>query len=158
MKAILSNQPTIIPDNVKWIAGGVLCAAAFLGIRKYIKTKQANAQTEKLNQSIQETKVTTANLTITQAQADMLANKLYGAMADTGTDEKQILACLEGRTADDVRLIYKTFGVKPYGTTGKPTFSFYAKDLDLTGWLRKELSGSTLKKVQAIFENAGITF
>ena len=147
-----------IPTNVKLIAGGVLVMAAFLGVRKYIKNKQASAETEKLNTAIQQTTITTSNLTITNEQALTLANKLYGAMADSGTDEKQILACLEGRTADDVRLIYKTFGVKPYGTTGKPTFSFYAKDLDLTGWLRKELSGSTLKKVQAIFVNAGITF
>lgn len=147
-----------IPTNVKLVAGGVLVVAAFLGVRKYIKNKQASAETEKLNTAIQQTTITTSNLTITNEQALTLANKLYGAMADSGTDEKQILACLEGRTADDVRLIYKTFGVKPYGTTGKPTFSFYAKDLDLTGWLRKELSGSTLKKVQAIFVNAGITF
>ena len=143
---------------MKLVAGGVLVVAAFLGVRKYIKNKQASAETEKLNTAIQQTTITTSNLTITNEQALTLANKLYGAMADSGTDEKQILACLEGRTADDVRLIYKTFGVKPYGTTGKPTFSFYAKDLDLTGWLRKELSGSTLKKVQAIFVNAGITF
>ena len=147
-----------IPTNVKLVAGGVLVVAAFLGVRKYIKNKQASAETEKLNTAIQQTTITTSNLTITNEQALTLANKLYGAMADSGTDENQILACLEGRTADDVRLIYKTFGVKPYGTTGKPTFSFYAKDLDLTGWLRKELSGSTLKKVQAIFVHAGITF
>jgi hypothetical protein len=143
---------------IKWIVGGVLGVAGFLGIRKYIKNKQAGAETAKLTTAIESTPVVTSNLTINEAQAVTIANKLYGAMAGSGTDENQILACFQGRTSDDVKLIYKTFGVKPYGVTGKPTFSFYATELDLTGWLRKELSGNSLKKAQEIFTNAGIPF
>jgi len=60
---------------------------------------------------------------------------------------------------NDIKLIVKKFGIKPYGITGSPSFwSFGTKrDLDLMGWLKEELSESWLKQIRPKFTAAGFT-
>jgi hypothetical protein len=63
-------------------------------------------------------------------------------------------------TPDDLKLIVRKFGIKPYGLTGDPSwlsFSYKIENLDLMGWLRKEVSGAFLTQLQQKFATAGLT-
>ena len=98
-------------------------------------------------------------MSISDSEAQIIAQGLYTAMEGSGTDENAIVRMFEGRTSDDIKLIVQKFGIRPYGTFGAPLFSWMeTAQLDLMGWLKKELSGSKLKAVQQIFASAGIPF
>ena len=145
--------------TIRIAVGGVIGLTAILLVRKYIKKKQAEAATTEYNEALQQLPIATNNLSITEAEAKVIANNLYAAMNRVGTDEDTIISLLENRNGDDLKLIIKAFGVRKYGTFGAPAFSWMkGTDLDLIGWLRKELSGSKLTKVLGYFQKAGINF
>jgi len=148
------------------IGGGVLILGVggyFLvsKIVKAIKSKQNENNLKKVLDD--QTKVNTANLKISDTQALDYANRLYTAMASTGTDTSIIeqIFLKSGLTTDDLKLIVKKFGIKDYGIFGSPTgltnwFGLTEK-LDLMGWLHKELSDSWLNKIRPLFSAAGFT-
>jgi len=135
----------------------VLGGIGWLIYKKYRKSK---LETD-LKKVINDTKVDTKNTTITETQALDFANRLFLAMDSNGTDEKAIQAILIDRnlTGDDIKLIVKKFGIKPYGITGTPSFWSFgtSRDLDLMGWLREELSEYWLKQMRPKFDAAGFT-
>lgn len=125
-------------------------------IKKYMDNASTRMQAKALEKEYTPNQ---NNLTINQSQAALIAQKLYVAMNGMGTDSKTILDLLVNttQTPDDLKLIVKTFGIKEYGTTGSPYWG-KGTPCDLTMWLRNELSGSDLKKVQTRFNEAGIIF
>jgi hypothetical protein len=103
-----------------------------------------------------------ANLTITNNQAIVIAENLLGAMNKYGTDEKVIIDNLKTLRKDDLLLVMKQFGVRPYNGAGLATRGyekqFFATDLNLIGWLQAELDGEDLDQVANIFINNQIPF
>ena len=159
-KAGLQFEQVMISKDVQLAALGVGAVVIFGGIGWLIYKKyRKSALATDLQKVLNDTKVDTAKTTITETQALDFANRLFLAMDSNGTDENAIKTVLIDRnlTADDIKLIVKKFGIKPYGITGSPTFwSFGTKrDLDLIGWLCEELSESWLKKIRPKFNEAG---
>jgi hypothetical protein len=95
--------------------------------------------------------------TISAATAKDVANKLYEAMRNNGTDTDLIKSLLVDttRTSNDLRMVVAAFGVKKYNLTGDPLFDWMGKDLDLIGWLNQEVSGELLTQLKAMFKQAG---
>ena len=159
-RAGLQFEQVMISKDVQFAALGVVAVIVFGGAgwfiyKKYRKSKLATD----LQKVISDTKVDTTKTTITEMQALDFANRLFLAMDSNGTDETVIKSILIDRNlaADDIKLIVKKFGIKPYGISGSPSvWSFGTKrDLDLMGWLCEELSESWLKQIRPKFNAAG---
>lgn len=88
----------------------------------------------------------TSKLTLTDSQAYKIVNDLVTAMGGNadGTDEDSIYtAFMQIVNQDDMRLVYKKFGVRMYGG-----WAWGGEHLDLTGWLKNELSDDELLPIQ----------
>jgi hypothetical protein len=95
--------------------------------------------------------VNKSNATFSENEARIMANQLVGYMSvTTGTDEKGIQSVFEKvKNADDMKLLYVTFGTRPYsyinqGEASGLLFGILEKaggfaQLDLIGWLEQEL-------------------
>ena len=151
------NTDFKINNPIMWV--GIAFIGSILFYKIYSKWA-AGAEQRTLQKALDNvTKVDSSKLTITQSEAVIIADRLLVAMDGMGTDEKIIMNLLidNVRTNDDLKLIVKTFGLKEYGTTGLPYWGS-GTPLDLSGWIRKEMSGSNLTKLQTRFAQAGIPF
>ena len=105
--------------------------------------------------------VDTSKLTISKSDAQDIANRLYLAMKDMGTDETAIENMLlkeHNLSSEDMKLIVSAFGTKKYGKFGAPMFEWMGgDDLDLRGWLYRECSDSLYEKLNIKFKQAGFT-
>lgn len=121
-----------------------------------------NKTTATTQKSIDGISVDKTSLTITDSQATVIAENLLGAMNRYGTDEQTIINNLKTLKKDDILLVMKKFGVRPYNGNALATRSyekqFFSTDLDLIGWLKEELDGEDLNEVSNIFLNAQIPF
>jgi|GEM_PF-4733407 len=97
--------------------------------------------------------------TLTREDATAIAERLYSAMADVGTD----LSLIDGaflkvsNNLDNLRLVYNAFGSRDYGTFGSPAYSWLpSSPTDLRGWLRNELSWDRAASWETLFIAAGI--
>jgi len=152
-----ANTDFKINNPIMWVA---VSAISGLLIWKMYKKYADGAEQRTLQKALEKnTQVDAAKLTITQADAVIIAQKLFSAMDGMGTDEKTIMHLLidTPRTNDDLKLIVKTFGIKEYGTFGTPWWGSGTPS-DLTMWLTNELSGSYLQKLKNRFAQAGIVF
>lgn len=106
--------------------------------------------------------VNTNNLTIDDNQATVISENILGAMNRYGTNSKVILDNLKTLRRDDLLLVMKKFGVRPYNGVALATRGyekqFFSTDLNLVGWLQEELEGDDLDQVAAIFMNNQIPF
>ena len=146
-----------INNPVMWV--GIAAIGSFF-LWKIYKKYADGAEQRTLQKALDKTtQVDGAKLTINQAEAAIIAQKLFAAMDGIGTDEKTIMHLLIDvpRTNDDLKLIVKTFGIKEYGTFGTPWWGSGTPS-DLTMWLTYELSGSYLQKLKNRFAQAGIVF
>lgn len=151
------NTDFKINNPIMWVA---ISAIGGLLIWKVYKKYADNAEQRNLQKALEKTtQVDTTKLTINQAEAALIAQKLFSAMEGMGTDDKTIMSLLidTPRTNDDLKLIVKTFGIKEYGTYGSPMWGSGTPS-DLTTWLTNELSGSNLQKLRNRFAQAGIVF
>ncbi len=151
------NTDFKINNPIMWVG---IAAIGGLLIWKMYKKYADGAEQRTLQKALEKsTQVDTTQLTISQADAAIIAQKLFSAMDGMGTDENTIMHLLidTPRTNDDLKLIVKTFGVKEYGTYGSPMWGSGTPS-DLTIWLTNELSGSKLQKLQNRFAQAGIVF
>ena len=151
------NTDFKINNPIMWVG---ISAIGGLLLWKMYKKYADGAQQRNLQKALEQaTQVDSSKLTINQAEAAIIAQKLFAAMEGMGTDEKTIIALLldTPRTNEDLKLIVKTFGIKEYGTYGSPWWGSGTPS-DLTMWLTNELSGSTLQKLKNRFAQAGIVF
>jgi len=147
----------ITKNPVFWIS--IFGIGSFF-IYKVYTNYTKNAENRNLQKALD--KVTTVDgskLTITSAEATVIAQKLFAAMEGMGTDEKTIMSLLieTPRTNDDLKLIVKAFGLKEYGTYGSPWWG-KGTPSDLTTWIANEMSGSKLQQLKNRFALAGIAF
>ena len=112
------------------------------------------------------------NVTITKAQAEVLAKSLLDAFNHTilfgspSSDKGKINQVFDTiKTGDDLRLVHKAFGFRKRAMGGTPT-SYTGKKLSrayvLTYWLKEEVPGwlnrSLYGKIEARFKTANIPF
>jgi hypothetical protein len=101
--------------------------------------------------------------TLTSGEAIIISQNLLNAMDRWGTDEEAIIDNLsQCKNAEDLNLVIQTFGIKPYDGTGLAD-TFLSRQIagvmkNLNGWLREELSGSSLREVKTIFTNLDVPF
>lgn len=142
----MTTKKTII-TSLSLIASGIV-------LWKVIPSIIAVGQDKKKLDEIEENRK--KGTSISDDEAQTLADSLYNCMKGFGTSESSIvkIICESGYTSDDLAKIYNKFGYKEYGTFGEPIFGGGDK-LDLIGWLHKELSGDNLMYVKRSFQQAG---
>ena len=146
-----------INNPIMWVG---IAAVASLLIFKIYKKYADGAEQRNLKKALEKTTQVDKNkLTINEAEAAIIAQKLFAAMDGMGTDEDTIMNLLinTSRANDDIKLIVSAFGVKEYGTYGSPWWGSGTPS-DLTMWLTNEMSGSKLEKLKTRFATAGIVF
>lgn len=145
---IISNKKVLIPAIVL-----VVLVAAFFFIKLRRKT---------LIGEINSLEVDLNSTTISEDEAMIIAQNLLNAMNRWGTKEDVIIQNLENLNRDDLLLVIRKFGIKPYSGGVLATMwhqkKFMSTDQNLIGWLQDELNGSSLKQVKAIFDKNGIPF
>ncbi|WP_026777751.1 hypothetical protein [Polaribacter sp. Hel_I_88] len=89
--------------------------------------------------------------TISTDEANFIAQSLYNAMYNFGTDEAKIFDLLSNLTKPNFNKIYNSFGTKYYneetGSYGNPLLD---DNLDLWGWLNSELTGDEIKELMLL--------
>ena len=134
------------------VAGVVTLVVVGRKVVRYIKEKRVAREAEEAAQNaITNLKKAGISSTLTQQAVKSIADALLQAFDYTwGTDLTIVDNCLaQIQTAGDWYAVRKTFGIKPYGTTGTPWVGSGTM-LDLIGWCRKELSGSRLERCEAL--------
>lgn len=155
MNNSIKLQNNMLPIKALLIGGGII--GCIFVAKRVIKKYQSKKDVKEYEEAIDALPVSESNATITTQQAQLLANQLYSAMESTGTDEDTIIRILSNKNKDDITMIVKAFGIRPYGTYGAPLATWMpSTNLDLMGWLRKELSGKTLQKLEAMFDEMGL--
>jgi len=164
--AVAAMAGSLTPKERKILAIGALALLAIGGIviyRKIVLTK-ADKEQDAIKDALDNLSVNRNELTISEGEAMTYAQKLFDAMNRRGTDEDSIYTVLEGlKSKSDLIYVIKAFGAPMYGYTGESDSWFskkagVAKPLDLAGWLKAELSGNSLKRVQSTFSRWGVTF
>ena len=141
----------------------VVVIALYIAIRKGVTDMFSGKSDEQklAEEELGKLEYNAKNLTVTTSDAILIAQQLLSAMDQYGTDEKTIVALLDGLNRDDLLFVIKIFGIKKYNGVGEAMGldSFiYAQNLNLAGWLKSELSGKELDKVAAMFANFKIPF
>ena len=136
----------------QYIQIGALVGIAYILYQKFFKNPEQQQQANLEDAVANVTPPVPTKMTFTMARALVLANILEGAMrrsriltADIdGTDEQAIFDVFnEIKTKDDMRAVYKQFGVRVY-THG---FLTPVVKYDLINMLRKELSSNEFNKI-----------
>lgn len=91
---------------------------------------------------------------LSDAQAKIIAERLYAAMQGVGTDEVAIKNALSGLSENDFVKVYEAFGKRQYslfwGNVGDPLTS---SNHHLITWLTNELNQDDVKQLQKIIPN-----
>jgi len=98
----------------------------------------------------------TGLFTFTQQEAQTIADRLYYAMADIGTDESLLFSSLQNLTAQQLIQVYNAYGTRPYAYTG--SWFGIGYPLDLFGWFNKELGRNDLQRMKQIWAKTGLTW
>jgi hypothetical protein len=108
-------------------------------VEEYINTElQVTAPVDNSSQSDPET--------ISDNEAELIANNLEVYMAQIGTETNSLMSSLECLNGASLNKIYAAFGVRPYNSYGTTT------DRDLYGWFAGELSNAPF--VTLVYYNA----
>lgn len=150
--AFLQGNPTAKKVLI-WGVGGL---TVFIVGRKIFNKWRDSRLDREYDNAIQSLTVNTSKTTLSDSEASSIAAGLKAAMNKVGTDEKAIDTLWAQITnADDCKLVIKKFGIQGYRNGGAST-SDKARQIGLIGWLREELSGSRLKKIEAQLSEWGI--
>ena len=164
--AIAAVASSLTPGQKKaiMIGGGVLVLGiGYVVYKKIVMTKADGDKTE-MESNLRYLKIDNKKLTIDEGKAMMMAQNLFDAMDGIGTDTRTIHSTLEKiRTQADLLYVIRSFGIKLYGSAGQADSwiskaTGYASPLNLSGWFKKEVSGSDLDRVQAVYTRLDVPF
>jgi len=99
---------------------------------------------------------TSGKLTFSESQLTIAANSLLGAMDKLGTDEETIFSIFQKYNKYELDFIYASFGIVRYDGMGKG--KIIGSDLDLVGWLSRELSSAKYLELRKIAQAKGLTW
>lgn len=90
-----------------------------------------------------------------QFDAAKVANQLYLAMKDMGTDESSIMSALRNVNESQFAQVIQAFGSKPYNTYlgNQQSFGFGLDSYELPFWLENELSTSEYNTLKLKYPN-----
>ena len=156
------KYPRVIITGALIVISAIIIFLVIRWVKRMSFTSNIGKTKEELEKELNKINISAGNLTISQGEAIIIAQNLLSAMDRWGTDEDAIISNLNrAKTKDDLLLIIQKFGVKPYDGWGlSDTFlsnKLAAVMKNLNGWLRAELSGESLKKVEEIYDKLGLT-
>jgi hypothetical protein len=163
-RGVKNAKPIVI--GVEIVLAGLITLAIYKMIKNGIAAyKNAHPNPERLKAEMEGELggIDTSNSTLTEGNAIVIAQNLFNAMNRYGTDDSAIIDNLnQCQASGDLNLVIQKFGVKPYDGFGLATGWFETNVIavmkNLNGWLRAELSGSSLQKVKDIYESLGVPF
>ena len=158
LATVKEKATTANPKAVKIVVGVLAAGVTFIiGKKIYNSVKQAIAE-KKADKAIGEYPVNWNNVTFPNKEKDasIIALALLGAMDRYLTDNKTIDKYLGDngiiKTKDDFAAVYQAFGNVGYNQfTGRRNDKH--DKLNLTGWLRGELGGNRMKKIEEKLTN-----
>lgn len=106
-------------------------------------------------EDIAATKFDQSKMTKDMAAISNIANSLYQSMQDLGTNEERIFQSLQGLTAEDLKAVYKSFGIREDSLFGLGGILTVMKG-DLFDWFRAEFNDSDYKKIETLFSKTGL--
>ena len=142
------------------IAGTLLAAGgiyiAYNAIKTYLANKASNAEVTALTSTLSTLAGKGIYPSLSQQQADSLANELEAAFQGYGTDYATVKRDFQQLANDaDMVILLKTFGIRKIGSGA------YNPTPDFTGTLSAvmvdELSSSQMDEINTILSQAGIT-
>lgn len=144
------------------IVAGVIVVNRFLKKRKERQEKREMGSYDVLDRDkeLGDVEVSMRNLTISNGDAILIAQNLLSAMDKWGTDVDAIYQNLDQlQTKDDLLLVIKKFGSKPYSGTGLAD-SWWTRVgyFNLNGWFRKEMTKKQLGPVIEKYKELGVPF
>lgn len=165
--ATLASNPQLISEGtkiIKWtliVIGGGIGVFILYRIGKKIFNKDYDARS--IEKELKNVEVRTSNVTISEAEAVLITQNIFNSMNRIGTDQETILRNLEKlQTKDDLLLIFRKFGVKPYNgismTESKIRKWIGSRDLNLNGWLQAEMTGKWEQPTINIFQKLGVAY
>lgn len=150
----MKTESKVINYGVPILTGvGIL-----LVVRGAIKRKKggnSDGTRPSLAPSIADMKIQSGNLSISPDTAALMAQTLYQAMANFGTDEKAIYSVFSKvQTKDDLLLLISKFGLRKnlWGTRA----GFIGQNVNLITWLNTDLSSRELDKIRPLFDRFNI--
>jgi hypothetical protein len=137
------------------IIGGTLSLALLI---KMLKKDSITAEGEKMAQAINQLPMNASNVTLNSNDLTLMAQQLMAAMDKMGTDGESIFRVMQRLTTkDDLAALIKAFGVHRYYLWGRSEKR--GAYLNLTEWLKQELSSSAFNKnVAAIYQKFGMQY
>lgn len=148
------------PINQLLLAGGVLVGGALslALLLKMLKKDRVAVEGERLAQAISQLPMNAGNVTLSANDLTLMAQQLMAAMDKVGTDGESLFRVLQrATTKDDLVALIKAFGVHRYYGWGRSDKR--GAYLNLTEWLKRELSGSAFSKnVAAIYQKFGMPY
>lgn len=131
----------IVVAIVAVLAAGTWAVLKFTSLGKKMDERIAE---EKLGKTL-DTEIAKETVTLTPAEAELLAQRLYTAMKGWGTDEDAIYSVfLNLKTKGDVLYLIQVFGVKDHET--------------LVQWITSELNSKERAKLNSILAYKNIDF
>ena len=126
-KNMTPTQKYIIAGGVVLVLG--ISAFATYKIYKGITGSKADDDNAEMGTNLKNLSVNKSELTISTDTAVMMAQSIFDAMNQRGTDEPSILTQLDKlKSQSDLLYVIKSFGVKNYGMSGESD-SWVAKKL-----------------------------
>jgi hypothetical protein len=137
----------------------VVAGVGLLLILKTVIKRKKNTNSDgtkpSIAPSIADIKIVSSNLTISPDTAALMAQTLYQAMANFGTDEDAIYSVFNKiQSKDDLLLLISKFGLRKnlWGTRA----GFIGQDVNLITWLNTDLSKRELSKIRPVFDRFNI--
>jgi len=132
-----------------WIGRKLFSSGGLIG--RMVATPGNDNRSTQVVGDIQQVRVDVALTSKTDMQIKQAADSQFQAFNNNGwgifgTDENLMFDSLNGFNSEDLRGVYKAFGVREQVVLFVPVFK-----ADLFGWYQSELSGSDLQKMKAIW-------
>jgi len=154
--AVFGNKK-VVTTIVVLILVALIVYFAYRIVDKYFKVNSADNTTPITSPDVNKIDYDKNNLTINQSDAIVMANSLYSAMADYGTNKSIIYGVFDRlNTRDDLLLLIKTFGLRRYWMGTRSVY--LGNDIGLNAWLSEELSAAELIPVTKKYKQLNVPF
>jgi hypothetical protein len=95
---------------------------------------------------------------LNEDEITMVTAGIYDAMNRIGTREQDIIDLITPLNSEDLKCVVKEFGLRRYDPLFGTGSMVLGATKSLQGWLKSELSGSSLYTVQTMFAERNIIF
>ncbi len=142
---------------IKWVIALIIVFIVYKIAMIFKKEQQSEKSLEDMSR-----KIDTRKLSFTDISYINMANALYNAMRDSGTNEATIFANMRALKTDmDFYKLVEKFGIRKYTLTGDTlsgafNLMFGSMNLDLLGWFEQELSEADLEEMRLILRKINV--